>query len=45
MDLSIREAELSQLLKKAINLELRNYLGERINYADYAKYSKLPLFI
>lgn len=43
MGLGIREAEI-WLLRKAINLELRNPLRERINYAYYAKYAKFAKF-
>lgn len=42
MDLGIRESEISQLLRKTMNPVLRNYLKERINYSDYAKYAKFP---
>lgn len=44
MGLGIREVEI-WLLRKVINLELRNFLRERINYVYYVKYVKFVKFI
>lgn len=44
MNLDVTEAEISELLRKAINLKLRNSLRDRY-YVDYTKYTVSSIYI